>query len=82
MKPDLTPEQRKQALSSIKAFASRELDVDAGDLKAGMILDFFLKEIAPSVYNGAIRDAQKFLSERVNDLDGVCYADEFTYFKK
>ena len=82
MQLDLKPEHRKQAVASIKSFAAKELDLDAGDLKAGLILDFFLKEIAPSVYNRAIQDAQVYLRDRVSDLEGVCYAEEFTYFRK
>ena len=79
---ELTADQRKQAIASVKSFAAQELDIDAGDLKAGLILDFFLKEIAPSVYNRAIQDAQTYMRDRTADLEGVCYAEEFTYFRK
>ena len=49
---------RKQATASIKRYLAEELEQDVGDLKAGLMLDFFLKEIAPTIYNGAIADAQ------------------------
>jgi uncharacterized protein (DUF2164 family) len=57
------------------------MDEDIGDLKAKLLLDFFLNEIGPSVYNGAVHDAQAIMQERVVDLDGVCYHDEFGYWR-
>ena len=79
---ELNAEQKKRALASIKTFASQELDQDLGDLKAGLVLEFILKEIAPSVYNQAIADAQAFFRDRVADLEGVCYHAEFSYWQK
>lgn len=78
----LTDEQRKQAIASIKRYVAQELDQDIGDLKAGLLLEFFLKEVAPSVYNGAVADAQAYLRDRLADLEGVCYHDEFDYWPK
>ena len=46
------------------------------------MLDFILKEIAPSVYNGAIADAQTYLRDRVADLEGACSAPEFAFWDK
>jgi uncharacterized protein (DUF2164 family) len=82
LKLDLTGEQRKRAIASIKQFATQELDLDPGDLKAGIILDFFLQELGPSVYNRAIQDAQTYMRDRTADLEAVCYADEFAYWRK
>jgi uncharacterized protein (DUF2164 family) len=78
----LSDDQRKQAIASIKRYVAQELDQDIGDLKAGLLLEFFLKEIAPSVYNGAVADAQTYLRDRLADLEGVCYHDEFAYWPK
>jgi uncharacterized protein (DUF2164 family) len=47
-----------------------------------LLLEFFLKELGPSVYNTAIGDAQAHLQERVGDLDGTCYEPEFCYWKR
>ena len=71
---------RKQAIASIKRYLAEELDQEVGDLKAGLMLDFFLKELAPTIYNGAIADAQTFLRDRVADLEGACSAPEFAYW--
>jgi uncharacterized protein (DUF2164 family) len=71
---------RKQSIASIKRYVAEELDQDIGDLKAALLLDFILKEIAPTIYNGAIVDAQTFLRDRVADLDGACAVPEFAYW--
>jgi uncharacterized protein (DUF2164 family) len=44
------------------------------------LLDFFVKEIGPSVYNRAIQDAQTYLQDRVADLEVVCFEKEFAYW--
>ena len=69
-------------LGSIKQFFASELDDDIGDLKAGTVLDFFVREIGPSVYNQAIADAQESLERAVSDLSGARYEPEFDYWKR
>jgi len=78
----LAEDAQRQAIASLKRYLAEELDQDVGDLKAGLLLEFILKEIAPSVYNAAIGDAQTFLRDRVADLDGACSAPEFAYWPK
>jgi uncharacterized protein (DUF2164 family) len=77
----LTPETTKRLVSSIKRYAAENLDEEMGDLKAGLFLEFCLKEIGPSVYNAAIVDAQAYFTDRAADLDGECHEEEHTYWK-
>ena len=77
---ELSPETTKQLQASIKRYFAENLDQDIGDLKAGMLLNYCLKEIGPSIYNQAIADAQAYFQGRVGDLEGVCYEKEFTYW--
>ena len=76
----LSPETTKQLHASIKRYFVENLEQDIGDLKAGMMLDYCLKEIGAVVYNRAIADAQTYFQGRVVDLEGVCYEKEFTYW--
>jgi uncharacterized protein (DUF2164 family) len=76
----LSPETTKQLHASIKRYFTENLEQDIGDLKAGMMLDYCLKEIGAVVYNRAIADAQTYFQGRVVDLEGVCYEKEFTYW--
>jgi uncharacterized protein (DUF2164 family) len=66
--------------ASIKRYVSENLDQDIGDLKAGLFLDYCLKEIGPTIYNQAIADAQAYLQGRVEDLEGVCHEKEFGFW--
>ncbi|MFH1278604.1 MAG: DUF2164 domain-containing protein [Candidatus Eisenbacteria bacterium] len=74
-------ESKRQAVDSIKRYFEEKRDEEIGDLHAGLLLDFFLREIAPTFYNRAIRDAQGFFQERAADLEGSCYEPEFGYWK-
>jgi len=78
----LSDEAVEKAVGSIRRYAAEHLDQEIGELQARLLLEFFLKEIAPSVYNGAIADAQTYLRDRVADLEGACYASEFGYWPK
>lgn len=78
----LSEEATKQSIASIRRYFDEELEQDIGDLKAGNILEFIIKELAPSVYNQAIEDAQTYLRDRVADLDGACAVPEFAFWDK
>jgi len=78
----LSPENTKLAVASIQRFVLEELEQDIGDLKARLVLDYFLREIGPVVYNGAIADAQTYLRDRVADLEGACSEPEFGFWPK
>jgi uncharacterized protein (DUF2164 family) len=80
MKISLPDTARKQSIASIRRYFADELEQDIGDLKAASLLEFFVKEIAPTVYNGAIGDAQAFMRDRIADLEGVCSVPEFAYW--
>jgi len=76
----LKPETKKQLIASIRRYAAEELELDIGDLKAGSLLEYALKEIGPSIYNQAILDAQTFIQERALDLESIFSQKEFTYW--
>lgn len=79
-KIELSDDTRKQAVTSLRRYFAAEMDEEIGDLKAGLLLDYILHEIGPSIYNGAIGDAQTYLRDRVADLEAVCSAPEFTFW--
>lgn len=77
---ELSKEKRAEAIASLKKYFEDEVREPIGDLRAGLLLDFFLEEIGPAIYNQAIADAQTRLAARVADLEGELYADEFQYW--
>ncbi len=64
-------------LGSIRRFFAENLDDDIGDLKARSVLDFFVRELGPSVYNQAILDAGLVGTELIH-LAGVFPGWRFT----
>jgi uncharacterized protein (DUF2164 family) len=79
---DLPSQARTDALASIKRYFQENMPEPIGDLAAGMLLNYFLEEIGPAIYNRAITDAQARLQQRVQDLDGELYAEPFQYWPK
>ena len=77
---ELDKDTKKALVSSIKRYFDENLDDDIGDLKASLLLEFFLKEIGPTIYNQAISDAETFLQDKVADLENGCWEPEFAYW--
>lgn len=71
-----------KVLGSLKRYFKEQREEELGDLQAKLLLDFILEEIAPSIYNGAITDAQTYLRDRVADLEGACFEPEFGYWRE
>lgn len=73
---------RQQAIESIKRYFSTNMDEEIGSLGADMLLDFFIGEIGPAVYNQAVADVQERLQARVMEVDAEVYEDEFPYWSR
>jgi len=82
MKIELDKQARAQAIASLQRYFVENLPEPIGDLPAGLLLNFFLEEIGPSVYNRALADAQARLERHVSDLGGELYAHEFQYWPR
>ena len=78
---ELPPQTRADALASLKHYFEENLD-PIGDLPAASLLNYILEELGPVIYNRAIHDAQARLTQRVADLEGELYADEFQYWPR
>ena len=75
-------EARQRMVASIRRYFEQELDEEIGELKAGLLLDFFLEEIAPTVYNQALGDAQAWLLGKVEDLEVSLSRPEFRFWRR
>lgn len=65
---ELSPEAKRSALEEIKAFFLDEHDQEISDFQASAVLQFVLIKIAPQIYNQAIADAHRLLTDRIEDL--------------
>ncbi len=79
---ELSKRARADAIASIQRYFREELPEPIGDLPAGLLLNFFLEEVGPAIYNKAVADAQARMQMRVADLSGELYADEFQYWPR
>lgn len=81
MQIELSPQSRTDAIASLKQYFAENFE-PLGDLPAGLLLNYILEEIGPAIYNRAIHDAQARLTQRVADLEGELYVDEFQYWPR
>lgn len=77
---EISKEAHKTALASIQRYFAENMDDEIGNLEAGELLGFFLKEIGPAIYNQAVADAQTRMQARVMELDIEIHEEEFQYW--
>ncbi len=70
-KIELSKEQRKRAVQDIREYFASEKDEEMGNLAAEIMLDFIIEKIGPYIYNQAITDAQKYMSDKIDDMYGL-----------
>jgi len=79
---EISKQARADAIASIQRYFEENMTEPIGEMPAGLLLNFFVEEIGPAIYNSAIRDAQAQMQQGVADLDGELYSDEFQYWPK
>jgi uncharacterized protein (DUF2164 family) len=82
MSIELSKQVRDEAIASIQQYFERNMPEPIGELAAGLLLNYFVEEIGPAIYNQAIADAQVRMQQRVMDLEGELYEDPFQYWHK
>lgn len=79
---DISKDARKEAVTSIERYFKENMEERIGNIAAGALLNFFLEEIGPVVYNQAVADVQERLQARVAEVDIEIHEDAFTYWRK
>jgi uncharacterized protein (DUF2164 family) len=82
MSIELSKQVRDDAIASIRQYFERNLTEPIGELPASLLLNYFIEEIGPAIYNQAIADAQARLQQRVADLEGELYEEPFQYWHR
>ena len=62
---EISNDATQAAIVSIQRYCAENMDEEIGNLAAGALLGFFLKEVGPLVYNKAVADAQARLQAQV-----------------
>jgi uncharacterized protein (DUF2164 family) len=64
----ISKENKEEMRNHIINYFSEERDEDLGDLASQLLLNFFIEELAPYVYNQGIEDAHVYVKDKVDDL--------------
>ena len=80
MKIELSKEARSDAIASIQRYFQENMTEPIGNLAAGLLLNYFVAEVGPAIYNQAIADAQARIHQRLSDVEAELYAPEFQYW--
>jgi uncharacterized protein (DUF2164 family) len=73
MRIRLTPDRRAALVRAVKEYFDAEFDEPLSDFRAGALLDFFIRELGPPVYNQGVRDAASYVQEKLADIEGDIY---------
>ena len=76
MRIRLSDERRKTLLRSINQYFEEHFDEPISDFRAQGLLDFFVRELGPPVYNQGVRDAASYVQEKLSDIEGEVYERE------
>jgi uncharacterized protein (DUF2164 family) len=79
---EIPRQARTDAIASIQRYFQENMSEPVGELSAGLLLNFFIEDIGPAIYNQGVVDAQTRMQLRVADLPGELYADEFQYWSR
>jgi len=76
MKIRLSPDRRAALLETLTAYYATEFDEALSTFRAEALLDFFVRELGPPVYNQGVRDAAAFVQAKLTDIEGEVYERE------
>lgn len=79
---ELKGEEASEALLSLQQYLRENFEEEAGELKAKLLLDYFLKEVGPFAYNQGVRDAERYFRAKLEDLPGSCHEHPLTYWDR
>lgn len=79
---ELPKDLRQQAITSIERYFRENMDEPIGNVAAGALLNFFVEEIGPVLYNQAVTEVQERLQARISELDLEVHEDPFQYWRR
>ncbi|MFP7171302.1 DUF2164 family protein [Terribacillus sp. 7520-G] len=68
---ELNESQRSEMIRSLQHYFEQEKDEQLGDLAAGLLLEFIVRELGPVFYNAGIEASYQFMNEKMEDLFGL-----------
>lgn len=70
MKPqfELPKDVKDELVGLIQEYYEKEQDEPIGNLKAMLLLDFFMEKLAPKFYNLGVEDAHAYITMKTDDI--------------
>ena len=72
----LPKEEKVEIIKNVQTYFELERSESIGDLGAEQLIDFFIKELGPHLYNKAIDDARIMINERLIQIEDELYTLE------
>lgn len=73
MRIKISDERRKDLCTALQQLFRDELERELSEFQAQRLIDFFMSELGPPVYNQAVQDAREHIQVKLDDLDGEVY---------
>ena len=78
MKIRLSDERRAVLVDAVRAHFRAEFDEDLSEFRAEGLVDLFMAELGPPVYNQGVRDASAYVAGKLQDIEGEIFVPEPT----
>ena len=72
----LSDERRAQLLEALTEYFQAEFDEPLSGFRAEGLVDFFVRELGPPIYNQGVRDATSYMQAKLADIEGDVYERE------
>ncbi|HEU0052907.1 MAG TPA: DUF2164 domain-containing protein [Longimicrobium sp.] len=76
MRIDLSDERRGRLVRAVQRFFEDEFDEELSGFRAEALVDLFVRELGPPVYNQGVRDACGYMQKKLGDVEGEVYETE------
>ncbi len=76
MRIRLSSDRRSAMVEAFQRHFLAEFDEALSEFRAERLLDFFVAELGPPVYNQGVRDAAGYIQEKLSDIEGEVFERE------
>jgi len=76
MRVRLSDERKAALIRLLRNHYEDEFDEEISDFRAEGLIDFFVRELGPPVYNQGVRDACAYMQGKLADVEGEVYEPE------
>jgi uncharacterized protein (DUF2164 family) len=76
MRIQLSDDRYVRLRRSLEQHFLDDFDEPLSDFRARGLIDFFIRELGPPIYNQGVRDASRFMQEKLTDIEGEVYERE------